>query len=182
MNKILVSLNILILFGMSIASCSSKSESKEEFIKVEEFSKKFTSEYLERRYMFSEESEMKDIENKYFDDATTFDPIGDLDNPYFYITKDFKIANVSLDEGFYSVRIEFKIIEECKIDKDKITDIHCSKVDKLEGSNLGVRKTEQGLKIDFDFNSRIVGAKLFNSYVKRENYTIIDEPIGTEIQ
>ncbi|OOV45513.1 hypothetical protein B1J93_04730 [Leptospira kirschneri serovar Pomona] len=173
MNKALVNLNILILFGMSIASCSSKSESKEELIKVEEFSKKFVSEYLERRYMFSEASEMTEIEKKYFDDETVFDPIGDLDNPYFYIVKDFKIANVSLDEGFYSVRIEFKITEECKIDKDKITDIRCGKVDKSKKSNIGVKKTEQGLKIDFDFDSRIVGSKLFESYVKHNGYKVI---------
>ncbi|EJP14852.1 hypothetical protein [Leptospira interrogans] len=172
-NNVLVKLNILILFGMSIVSCSNKSESKEKLIKIEEFSKKFISEYLEKRYMFSEASEMTEIEKKYFDDETVFDPIGDLDNPYFYIAKDFKVANVSLDEGFYSVRIEFKIIEECKIDKDKITDIHCSKVDKSKKSNIGVKKTEQGLKIDFDFDSRIVGPKLFESYAKRNAYRVI---------
>ncbi|EMG13446.1 hypothetical protein LEP1GSC151_5867 [Leptospira interrogans serovar Grippotyphosa str. LT2186] len=61
-NNVLVKLNILILFGMSIVSCSNKSESKEKLIKIEEFSKKFISEYLEKRYMFSEASEMTEIE------------------------------------------------------------------------------------------------------------------------
>ncbi|WP_078130683.1 hypothetical protein [Leptospira alexanderi] len=182
MNKVLVKLNVLILFGLMIVSCSSNTEKKEDLKKIEEFANKFIAVYLERRYMFSDNSEMKEIEKKYFDDDTVISPIGDLDNPYIYIAKNFKIANVDLEEGFYGVSIEFKIIEECRIDKNKITDIHCVKVDNFKKSRMGVRKTEQDLKIDFDFNSRIVSEKLFNSYVKRENYTIIDEPIGTEIK
>ncbi|UPY77311.1 hypothetical protein FH581_000195 [Leptospira weilii] len=182
MNKVLVKLNVLILLGLIIVSCSSKTEKKEDLKKIEEFANKFISLYLERRYMFSDNFEMKEIEKKYFDDETVISPIGDLDNPYIYVAKDFKIANVGLEEGFYGVSIEFKIIEECKIDKDKITDIYCAKVDKFKKSRMGVRKMEQDLKVDFDFNSRIVGAKLFNSYVKKRNYTVIDEPIGTEIK
>ncbi len=162
---------MLVLLGFVIVTCSSKTEKNEDLRKVEEFANKFISIYLEKRYMFSDNSEMKEIEKKYFDDETVISPIGDLDNPYFYIAKDFKITDVGLEEGFYGVGIEFKIIEECKIDKNKITDIHCTKVDKLKKSRMGVRKTGQDLKIDFDFNSRIVGAKLFNSYVKKSNYT-----------
>ncbi|RHX82918.1 hypothetical protein [Leptospira stimsonii] len=172
MNNALVKLNIQIVIGLILISCLSKQENKEEFLKVEEFAEKFISIYLEKKYMFSKDSEMKEIEDKYFDDKTVISPIGDLDNPYFYISKNFKIVNVDLDEGFYGVSIEFKIIEECKIDKDKITNIYCTKVDKLKKSRMGVRRTEQGLKIDFDFNSRIVGAKLFANYLIRENYNV----------
>ncbi|WP_154643534.1 hypothetical protein [Leptospira interrogans] len=173
MNNTLIKLNVLVLLGIAIVSCSSKSEKKGDFMEVEKFANQFISEYLERKYMFSEEKEMKDIEKRYFDDDTTIDPGGDLaSNPYIYVSNGFEIKNVNLEETFYGVNLEFKIIEECKINKDNVINLSCAKVSKIKKSRMGIRKTEQGLKVDFDFDMMIVGPKLFESYVKRNAYKI----------
>lgn len=66
MNKVLVKLNVLILFGLIIVSCSSKVDNKEDLRKAEEFAKSFMSKYIDKRYMFSEDFEMKEIEKEFF--------------------------------------------------------------------------------------------------------------------
>ncbi len=181
MNDILVKLNVLILFGLMIVSCSSKADSKEELMKVEEFAKSFVTKYIEKRYIFSEQSEVKGIEKEYFNDETMLDPGGDLTmNPYVYVTNGFKIKKSTFEKDHYAVGIDFGIIRKCKFEMNNI--LRCVEVKYTEESFVGVRSANGGLKIYYDFPEKIVSEKLFNSYVKRENYTIIDEPIGTEIK
>ncbi|MBW9233927.1 hypothetical protein [Leptospira santarosai] len=150
-------------------------------MKVEEFAKSFVSKYIEKRYIFSERSEMKEIENEYFDDETMLDPGGDLTmNPYVYVTNGFKVKEVVFEDNIYWARMEFKIIKKCKFEINDI--LRCVEVSNTEKSSVGVRSVNDKLKIYYDYPEKIVSEKLFNSYVKRANYTIIDEPTGTLIE
>ncbi|ONF83451.1 hypothetical protein BWD13_18630 [Leptospira santarosai serovar Grippotyphosa] len=181
MNKVLVKLNILILLGAITVSCSSKVDNKEELMKVEEFAKSFVSKYIEKNYIFSERSEMKSIEKEYFDEVTMLDPGGDLTmNPYVYVTNGFKVKEVVFEDNIYWAHMEFKIIRKCKFEINNV--LRCVEVSNTEKSSVGVRSVDGNLKIAYDYPEKIVSEKLFNSYVKRANYTIIDEPTGTVIE
>ncbi|WP_061206280.1 hypothetical protein [Leptospira santarosai] len=181
MNKVLVKLNVLILFGLIIVSCSSKVDNKEDLRKAEEFAKSFMSKYIDKRYMFSEDFEMKEIEKEFLDDETIISPLGDLTmNPYVYVTNGFKVKEVVFEDNIYWARMEFKIIRKCKFEINNV--LRCVEVSNTEKSSVGVRSVKDGFKISTDTTKKIVSEKLFNSYVKRANYTIIDEPTGTLIE
>ncbi|UZN06682.1 hypothetical protein M5D10_12800 [Leptospira santarosai] len=142
-----------------------------EYKKITQFAENFLKEYISKQYIFSEASEMKSIESKFFDEKTTLGPPGDQDTGFVInVVENFKINEVLDLESYYEVSIFFDVKKECKLN-GKST-ISCKSVNIKKNVIFGIRK--EGLRhvIDFVYGGAFIKEQLLDSYAKRMKYQV----------
>ncbi|MBM2890554.1 hypothetical protein I4Q48_19255 [Leptospira interrogans] len=157
-------LNLYAQKAMDMKSVESK--------KIVQYAEAFLKEYINTQYIFSEASEMKNIERKFFDEKTTIGPGGDVDTGFLIdVIENFRITEVVNLKSYYEIVVQFIVKKECRfIDKTKIS---CKSVNVKKDVALGVRKKGSEYVIDFVYSDALIKGQLLDTYAKRMKYQIV---------